>query len=117
MEDKALSNTGKARDAGGKPWEFGKTREAVGLKQHKKATAEEIPCKSVSCWKHFGAMLDKRWEVARARGFGRFFYARPNREGEPEGAGPGCGNVRFVEGGGAILYGFKIFAAIYYPFG
>lgn len=76
MEDKALSNTGKARDAGGKPWEFGKTREAVGLKQHKKATAEEIPCKSVSCWKHFGAMLDKRWEVARARGFGRFFYAR-----------------------------------------
>ena len=45
---------------------------------------------------------------------GRFFYARPNREGEPEGAGPGCGNVRFVEGGGAILYGFKIFAAIYY---
>ena len=48
---------------------------------------------------------------------GRFFYARPNREGEPEGAGPGCGNVRFVEGGGAILYGFKIFAAIYYPFG
>ena len=46
-----------------------------------------------------------------------FFYARPNREGEPEGAGPGCGNVRFVEGGGAILYGFKIVAAIYYPFG
>lgn len=39
---------------------------------------------------------------------GRFFYARSNREGEPEGAGPGCGNVRFVEGGGAILYGFKI---------
>ena len=76
MEDKALSNTGKARDAGGKPWEFGKTREAVGLKQQKKATAEEIPCKSVSCWKHFGAMLDKRWEVARARGFGRIFYAR-----------------------------------------
>ena len=76
MEDEALSNTGKARDAGGKPWEFGKTREAVGLKQHKKATAEEIPCKSVSCWKHFGAMLDKRWEVARARGFERIFYAR-----------------------------------------
>ena len=48
---------------------------------------------------------------------GALFYARPNREGEPEGAGPGCGNVRFVEGGGAILYGFKIFAAIYYPFG
>ena len=45
---------------------------------------------------------------------GRFFYARPNREGEPEGAGPGCGNVRFVEGGGAILYGVKIFAAIYF---
>mgnify|MGYP005901512339 CR=1 FL=1 len=44
------------------------------------------------------------------------FYARPNREGEPEGAGPGCGNVRFVEGGGAILYGFKIFI-VYYPFG
>ena len=52
------------------------------------------------------------WRLA-----GRFFYARPNREGEPEGAGPGCGNVRFVEGGGAILYGFKIVAAIYYPFG
>ena len=48
---------------------------------------------------------------------GRFFYARPNREGEPEGAGPSCGNVRFVEGGGAILSGFKIVAAIYYPFG
>ena len=75
MKDKALSNTGKARDAGGKPWDFGKTREAVGLKQHKKATAEEIPCKSVSCWKHFGAMLVKRWEVARERGFGRIFYA------------------------------------------
>ena len=44
---------------------------------------------------------------------GRFFYARPNREGEPKGAGPGCGNVRFVEGGGAILYGFKIVAAKY----
>ena len=56
-------------------------------------------------------------ETAPMSASGRFFYARPNREGEPEGAGPGCGNVRFVEGGGAILYGVKIFAAIYYPFG
>ena len=44
---------------------------------------------------------------------GRFFYARPNREGEPEGAGPGCGNVRFVEGRGVIPYVFKIYASIY----
>ena len=72
----ALQHRKGPRRRGGKPWEFGKTREAVGLKQHKKATAEEIPCKSVSCWKHFGAMLDKRWEVARARDFGRIFYAR-----------------------------------------
>ena len=60
MEDQALSNTGKARDAGGKPWEFGKTREAVGLKQHKKATADvnPFPVGNISglCWISVGKL-------------------------------------------------------------
>ena len=45
-------------------------------KRCKRTRNGQKPPKSVSCWKHFGTMLVKRWEVARERGFERIFYAR-----------------------------------------
>lgn len=48
----------------------------MGPKRCKRTRNGQKPPKSVSCWKHFGTMLVKRWEVARERGFERIFYAR-----------------------------------------